>query len=150
MTRKGPWSAEAIERFLQETRLPLRVACNGAHGHPLLASLWFLPLEGRLWCATPRSSRVARLLDRDGRCAFELSLESPPYRGVRGQGVATLHDERGGEILERLIDRYLGDRTTRLAKFLLGRVDGETALSIEPRSLVSWDYRDRMGEGPGN
>jgi hypothetical protein len=63
---------------------------------------------------------------------------------------ATLHDERGGEILERLIDRYVGDRTTRLAKFLLGRVDGETALRIEPRSLVSWDYRDRMGEGPGN
>jgi hypothetical protein len=33
---------------------------------------------------------------------------SRPYRGVRGTGVATLHDDRGEDILRVLIERYLG------------------------------------------
>ena len=118
----------------------------GAAGHPLLASLWFLPLEGRLWCATQQGARVAELLRRDPRCAFEVSVEAPPYRGVRGTGRVVLDDSRGEEILRTLIARYLGDDSSRLARFLLSRVASEVALCIEPQSLVSWDYQERMGE----
>jgi hypothetical protein len=146
MRRKGPWSAGQIERFLGEIRVPIRVACNGASGHPVIASLWFLPLGGKLWCATQRTARVASLLGRDPRCALEVSVETPPYRGVRGPALATLHDDRGEEILRLLIDRYLGDSTPRLASFLLSRVAQETAIAIEPEMLVSWDYGERMGE----
>jgi hypothetical protein len=145
MKQKGPWSTDQIRRFLQESRIPIRIACNGASGHPVLASLWFIPLEGRLWCATQRSASVASLLTRDPRCAFEVSVEKPPYRGIRGTGLATLDDSRGEEILRALIDRYLGEATSELARFLLARVAQETAISIEPRTLVSWDYQDRMG-----
>jgi nitroimidazol reductase NimA-like FMN-containing flavoprotein (pyridoxamine 5'-phosphate oxidase superfamily) len=146
MRRKGPWSTEQIERFLEESRAPIRLACNGASGHPVLASLWFVPLDGKLWCATQRTASVVSHLSRDPRCAFEVSVESPPYCGVRGQGLATLHDDRGEEILRVLIDRYLGDSTSRLARFLLARVEHETAIAIEPQTLVSWDYQERMGD----
>jgi nitroimidazol reductase NimA-like FMN-containing flavoprotein (pyridoxamine 5'-phosphate oxidase superfamily) len=144
MRRKGPWSTDQIERFVRESRIPLRLACNGAAGHPVLVSLWFVPLGGKLWCATQRTARVASLLARDPRCAFEVSLETPPYCGVRGPGIATLHEDRGEEILRMLIERYLGDSTSRLARFLLARAERETAIAIEPRMLVSWDYRERM------
>jgi nitroimidazol reductase NimA-like FMN-containing flavoprotein (pyridoxamine 5'-phosphate oxidase superfamily) len=146
MRRKGPWSTEQIERFLEESRAPIRLACNGASGHPVLASLWFVPLDDKLWCATPRTARVVSHLSRDPRCAFEVSVESPPYRGVRGQGVATLRKNRGEEILRMLIDRYLGDSTSQLAAFLLARVEHEVAIAIEPQTLVSWDYQERMGD----
>ena len=146
MRRKGPWSTEQIEHFLRESRAPIRLACNGASGHPVLASLWFVPLDGELWCATQRTARVVSHLSRDPRCAFEVSVESPPYRGVRGQGVAMLHEDRGEEILRILIDRYLRDSTSRLARFLLTRVEHETAIAIEPQTLVSWDYQERMGD----
>jgi len=146
MRRKGPWSTEQIERFLEESRAPIRLACNGACGHPVLASLWFVPLDGKLWCATQRTAKVVSHLRRDPRCAFEVSVESPPYRGVRGQGVAMLHEDRGEEILRILIDRYLRDSTSRLARFLLTRVEHETAIAIEPQTLVSWDYQERMGD----
>jgi nitroimidazol reductase NimA-like FMN-containing flavoprotein (pyridoxamine 5'-phosphate oxidase superfamily) len=146
MKRKGPWSTAEIERFLEDVRLPVRLACNGASGHPVLASLWFVPSDGRLWCATQRSAGVAKLISRDPRCAFEVSVEKPPYYGVRGRGVATLHPERGEEILHTLIDRYMGASTSRLARFLLARVEHETAIAIEPKTLVSWDYRERMGD----
>jgi hypothetical protein len=123
----------------------MRIACNGSSGHPLMASLWFVPRDGKLWCATQRGSSVASLLARDARCAFEVSVEAPPYRGVRGTGLATFHDERGEEILRTLIERYLGDTDSELADFLLARVHRETAICIEPKTLVSWDYQERMG-----
>jgi hypothetical protein len=81
MSRKGRWSTERIERFLEEFRAPLRLACNGAAGHPVLASLWFVVLDGRLWCATQRPASVAAHLGRDPRCAFGASTEAP-YRGA--------------------------------------------------------------------
>jgi hypothetical protein len=144
MRRSGPWSAARVERFLGETRVPARIAVNGATGHPVLASLWFVPEGGRIWCATQRSARVCALLARDARCAFEIAPETPPYRGVRGQALASLHPERGAEVLGLLIDRYLGDRSSRFASWLLARADRETAIALEPRSVTSWDYRERM------
>ncbi len=148
MRRTGPWSKGATDRFLQRTVLPLRVACNGRSGHPILASLWFVPLEGRLWCATQRSASVARLVADDGRCAFELSVERPPYLGVRGTAIATLHPERGEEMLRILIDRYLGDRSYPLARTLLARAESEVAIALEPLSFATWDYRERMRDSP--
>lgn len=141
---KGPWSPQEAEAFLLDFREPLRVACHGPSGHPVLASLWFLPRGGQLWCATQRSADVASHLARDGRCAFEASVAHPPYRGVRGQGVATCHEEGGEEILRAVIDRYLGDATSDLARTLLRRADREVAICIEPERIVTWDYSDRM------
>ena len=146
MRRKGPWSKNEIERFLQQARIPLRLACNGASGHPVIASLWFLPLDDTLWCATQRTASVVSRLRRDRRCAFEVAAETAPYRGVRGQGLAELHDERGDEILRLLIDRYLENPTSRFARWLLSRARHETAIAIEPSTLLSWDYRERMGD----
>ena len=146
MTSIGPWSPDQVERFLQEIRVPIRVACNTASGHPLLASLWFVPLNGALWCATQRTARVASLLVKDPRCGFEVSVEAPPYRGVRGSGLAILHADRGEEILRILIDRYVGGSNSKLARLLLARVENEVAIELQPETLVSWDYQARMSE----
>lgn len=146
MKLKGPWSPAEVEEFLAETRVPIRLACNGASGHPVLASLWFVPVGERLWCATQHSARVVSLLAADPRCAFEVAGETAPYRGVRGQGRVTLHRERGEAILRSLIQRYLGDATSEFARWLLARSATETAIAIEPRTLLSWDYSERMAD----
>jgi nitroimidazol reductase NimA-like FMN-containing flavoprotein (pyridoxamine 5'-phosphate oxidase superfamily) len=145
MKQKGPWSTDQTHDFLRDVRIPLRIACNGASGFPVLASRWFVPEGDKIWCATQRRSSVVSLLSRNSRCAFEVSVETPPYRGVRGTGFATLHDDRGEEILRVLIERYLGDADSKLANFLLARVEQETAIAVEPQTLVSWDYQERMG-----
>ena len=49
MTPKGPWARAEIDRFLDVSILPVRVACNGRSGHPVLASLWFVPRDEALW-----------------------------------------------------------------------------------------------------
>ena len=144
MRSKGPWTGAEVGAFLASARIPIRLAVNGASGHPVLASLWYLPQGDTLWCATQRSARIARALARDPRCAFEVAPETLPYRGVRGQALASLHDDRGEEILRQLIERYLGDTSSRFAGWLLSRARSETAIALAPRSLFSWDYRDRM------
>ena len=143
-SRKGPWSEAELAAFLDETRVPLRLACNGSRGAPVLASLWFVPEQGRLWCATQRSARVVEHLRRDPACAFEVAPETPPYRGLRGQGRATLHDDRGESTLRILVERYLGDLDSEFARWLLARAENETAIEIEPETRVTWDFRARM------
>ena len=144
MTRKGPWDERAVEAFLEETPVPMRLACNGASGSPVLASLWFLHRDGLLWCATQRSARIASHLRRDPRCAFEVAQDTAPYRGVRGQATARLVDEEGEPVLRALIDRYLGGDDSEFAAWLLDRAADETAIALEPRSVLSWDFSGRM------
>jgi hypothetical protein len=67
-----------------------------------------------------------------------------PYRGVRGQGRASLIDEAGMDTLLLLIDRYLGTRESRFARWLIGKAANETAICIAPHWLTSWDFSSRM------
>ena len=145
MKPTGCWSADQAERFLAESQLPLHLASNGRSGHPLMATLWYLPLDGRLWCATPRAARVAVRLEADPRCAFEVAEDTIPYRGVRGRAVAELYPERGEAILRSLIDRYLDGAGSPLARWLLARTEREVAIALDPVSLSTWDFSARMG-----
>jgi hypothetical protein len=138
------WSAPQIEQYLRETCIPVRLAFLATDGAPLLCSLWYLYDSGFIWCATQRGARLTALLARDGRCAFEVAGDDPPYRGVRGQGEASLCVAEGPDVLLRLIDRYLHRRDSGFARWLVARSDQEVAIRIRPRWLTSWDFGARM------
>jgi len=140
----GPWKMDRIEDYLEQSSFPLRLSVNGSEGWPVVASLWFAFDEGSLWCATQKGSRIAALIERDPRCAFEISPNEPPYQGVRGQGRASLHDELGPVMLDRLIGRYVDASDGRFARWLRSRSDDEAAIRIQPVHLMSWDYERRM------
>ncbi len=144
VTTKGPWSTGEIEAFLERERSPLRLALNGRDGFPLLASLWFRYADGALWCATHRESLVAKRLAKDPRVAFEVSVNEPPYVGVRGQAAVECLPESGAHELEALLERYLGGTDSSLARWLLSRADAEVALRIRPKWLTAWDFSGRM------
>lgn len=136
-----------IAEDLASLRVPLRLACRNRDGWPVLASLWFLPEDGKLWCATPVSAQVVRWLEAEPRCAFEVSTNEVPYRGVRGRAVAHLDASRGDEILRRLAALYLGSESTPFARWLLSRGLPEMAISLAPESLTRWDFSRRMQGG---
>lgn len=138
------WDQQQIDAFLSGSRIPLRLACNAGQGFPLLNSLWFEQRDGSLWCATHASSAIVPFLQRDPRCAFEIALNDPPYCGVRGQARALLTRDGAGELLQRLIERYLGDSNPALAAWLMSRADDEYAIRLDPTWLTAWDYRPRM------
>ena len=138
------WSLDEIARFLSDQRIPVRLACLTPRGGPIVCSLWYLHDDGVLWCATQRGARVAKYLQRHRVCGFEIAPDSPPYRGVRGQGRVTLSSAEGPGVLLRLIDRYLGDRDSDFARWLIERADTEIAIRIDPIWLTSWDFTERM------
>lgn len=139
-----PAAAPWVHAYLAAARIPLRLACVSRSGWPSIASLWYLPEDGLLWCATPARAHVARLLEREPRCGFEVAENEAPYRGVRGRGRARLEPERGDEILRKLVRRYLGSEKTPFARWLLSRGEPELAIGIEVERMTSWDFTRRM------
>lgn len=141
---RGCWSKAEIAAFLESQLIPIRLAVHDTTGSPWVMSLWFLHDDGRFWCATNRRAKLVSYLQDDPRCGFEVAGDMPPYRGIRGKGVAQLVPERGGEMLVRLLQRYGIDPASALAKSLLAKSDQEVAVSIVPSRVSSWDFTDRM------
>ena len=144
MRLAGVWTEQQIAAFMDQTRIPLRLAVQDEAGAPLVLSLWFLPQDGEFWCATNRGALLIRYLEREPRCGFELAADAPPYHGVRGQGRASLHPAEGAAILARLLERYAINPASDLARMLTAKADQEIAIRITPDRLTSWDFRRRM------
>jgi nitroimidazol reductase NimA-like FMN-containing flavoprotein (pyridoxamine 5'-phosphate oxidase superfamily) len=145
-TLKGPWSLREIEQFLEESRFPLRLACTGRDGFPRVVSVWYAPVDGALLCVSHRKAALVKLLEHDPRVGFEVSPNDPPYHGVRGQGTASLAALGDHDVLETLLDRYLGQQESRVGNWLLARKDEEMLITLRPERLFSWDYRQRMAD----
>jgi hypothetical protein len=147
MTLTGPWDMAQVTAHLHQAVIPLRLAVLGRDGGPLVLSLWFLPeADGTLWCATPATARVVVALRRDPRAGFEVAADQPPYRGVRGRGRASLHPERGADILARLLARYGIPPASRLHRTLSARAATEMAICLRPDRLSTWDFSQRMAD----
>lgn len=143
--RKGSaWDKAQTENFLHDCVIPVRIACNDSRGIPLVCSLWFLYEADTLFCATQKSASVVKLLTASPECGFEVAPQEMPYRGVRGQGTASISSVEGAATLQRLMDRYLGERDSGFARWLQSRADNEVAIRITPHYLSSWDFSKRM------
>ena len=145
-TLKGPWLETQVEQYLQENAIPLRLACNAADGFPRIVSVWFRYRQRRFYCVSHRDSQLVALLRDDEKVGFEVAPNEPPYCGVRGQGIAVLSNDGAGTELEQLLQRYLGSTESSLGSWLLTRRHEEVLISIEPRRIFSWDYRQRMSD----
>jgi len=140
----GPWSVERIEEFLKATVVPIRLSVIGPSSVPIVASHWFAYDEGMLHCAVRNGSFLDRCVAANAGCGFEIARDSPPYRGVRGRGIATRALDQEKSLLKLLHDRYLSADDTEFRRWLLNRDHDEIAISIEPTHWTSWDYTDRM------
>lgn len=134
-----------LEQSLAQSLVPLRLACLDRDGSPHVLSLWYLWDEGGIWCATAPNAWVVERLRADPRCGFEIAGDLPPYRGIRGTGRAELIPDRGEAVLGTLVDRYLGGREGKFARWLLERSRDEMAIRITPARTSTWDYTRRMG-----
>lgn len=132
------------QEFLEKIRIPMRLACKTESGWPMVLSLWFIYLDGALYCATRKGARVVGYLLANSECAFEIAADQPPYCGIRGQGVTSIDEQRGNEILDLLLERYLGGRDNRLAQQLLKNSADEVAIRLDPVRVFSWDFSARM------
>lgn len=144
LSPKSAWNAAQAIEFLDATRAPLRLSTLDAEGFPHITSLWSLYVDGHWLCCTQRSALACQHLRRNPRVGFEIAVCAPPYRGLSGQGEASVLDEDATALLEQLADRFLEGRDRRLRQWLLSRVSTEVIIRITPRRVTSWDFQRRM------
>ena len=130
--------------FLNDSLIPVRLAAIDKDGFPVICSLWFIYQNDELLCASHASAKIIRVLQHNPHCAFEVSINSVPYKGVRGKAVATLKSDAEGLVLSELIARYLGTSQPKLSKWLLSRRKDEYAIHLKIKSQSSWDFSERM------
>jgi nitroimidazol reductase NimA-like FMN-containing flavoprotein (pyridoxamine 5'-phosphate oxidase superfamily) len=146
---KGPWQHSDVEQFLQQAKIPMRLACNAEDGFPRVVSLWYQYEDGQLLCVTHRDSKIVALLRKDPKIGFEVAPNEPPYCGVRGQATARLQSLDNEATLKQLLERYLGESESKLGQWLLSRSAEEILICISPERLYTWDYRERMSDTAG-
>lgn len=131
---------------LNTLTVPIRIALLDGKGTPRVVSLWYLQRDGRLYCATHRTAWIVAQLKRNPRVGFDISTNSPPYRGARGTGTIRLEPMGDQPLLEQLATRYLGASNPELTHWLLSRQGEELLLELTPDQVSQWDYSHRMQE----
>jgi nitroimidazol reductase NimA-like FMN-containing flavoprotein (pyridoxamine 5'-phosphate oxidase superfamily) len=144
MWRLERMMSESNARYLTEATLPLRLACVTDSGWPIVVSLWYVYQDGKLYCATRKSAKILQHIKSGQKCAFEVSNNEPPYRGLRGRGTVTLQEGRGADVLRVLLSRYLRNVDSPFAKRLLAKSQEEIVIEIKPESTYKWDFTKRM------
>jgi hypothetical protein len=76
--------------------------------------------------------------------SFCIDDPNPPYKGVRGKGGVSIHEEIDYNrlIAEKLLIRSLGSLEHPTSKWLLGEIKkgNEVILEISPRYYSTWNY----------
>lgn len=133
-----------FENMVNNTRIPIRIACITSARYPIVLSLWYTVLNGKIYCATQKKAKIVSHLKNNSLIGFEIAADNPPYRGIRGHGKVKILDGIGSEILEILIDKYLGNKISTLSEFLRSNSENEVAIEITPEKLLRYDYSERM------
>jgi len=140
----GDWDRERAEAFLETQAIPVRIGCRTPEGGLWMLSLWYRYRDGTLECATGADAEVVRYLRNDPGVAWEISTNDPPYRGVRGNGTATIAADEDKAVLTSLLERYLGGTDSPLAERLLAPERAEVSIAIDVDRAYSWDFSSRM------
>ncbi|MFZ8921821.1 MAG: pyridoxamine 5'-phosphate oxidase family protein [Nitrosopumilaceae archaeon] len=133
-----------IDELISDKKIPIRLAYLKPSGVPSVLSLWYVEIGGKIFCATQKSAKIVSYLQNNPSCGFEIAGDKPPYKGARGEGKARIVEERGNEILQLLIDKYLGKKDSTLSKFLKIKSKSEVAIEITPKKIFHYDYTNRM------
>ena len=134
-----------IERELApDTKIPIRIGFIKPNGAPSIISLWYIDIDGKIYCATQKTAKIIQYLETNPSCGFEIASDQPPYKGSRGEGIVKIIPSKGPEILKLLIKKYLGEKESTLSKFLRGHSQNEIAIEITPTKIFHYDYSKRM------
>ena len=133
-----------IDEFIPDSKIPIRIAFMKSSTMPAVISLWYVCNEDKIYCATQKTAKIVSYLKKNPICGFEIAADKPPYKGIRGEGTVRILNETGAYVLDLLIEKYLGEKESKLSKFLKVNSKTEVAIEITPQKLFHYDYSKRM------
>ena len=137
-------NSEEIDKFMSDSKIPIRIAFMKDAGVPAVISLWYVCNDDKIYCATQKTAKIVSYLQKNPICGFEIAADKPPYKGIRGEGNVQILNETGEYVLEFLIEKYLGEKESVLSKFLRDNSKTEVAIEITPQKIFNYDYSKRM------
>ena len=135
-----------FDNLISDTKIPIRIAFLKPNGTPNVISLWYEQIDGKIYLATQRSAKIVSFLEKNPSCGFEIAADKPPYKGTRGNGIARVLDDKGEKILSILMEKYLGQKESKLSKYLKKNSKTEVAIEIAPTKIFTYDYSKRMDD----
>jgi nitroimidazol reductase NimA-like FMN-containing flavoprotein (pyridoxamine 5'-phosphate oxidase superfamily) len=138
--------SQKLESMINDTKIPIRLACITPTGFPIVVSLWYTIIGEKIYCATQKKAKIISYIQNNPIFGFEIATDSPPYRGVRGHGKVKVIEHMGKDILGILIAKYLGKKISTLSEFLKSNSENEVAIEITPEKLFRYDYSKRMND----
>ncbi|QMU55337.1 MAG: hypothetical protein GKS07_10835 [Nitrosopumilus sp.] len=133
-----------IHKFIQDGKIPIRVAFVKSNGMPGVVSLWYIVNDCKIYCAVQKTAKIVSHFEKNSICGFEIAADKPPYKGIRGEGTVKILNETGAYVLDLLMDKYLGEKESALSKFLKNNSKTEIAIEITPQAVFDYDYSKRM------
>ena len=136
---------EEAERFL-ESKLNLQIATIDEKGEPNIQPVWFYydKDEGKLLIITSKLAKKTQNLRNRPTIYFSVDDENPPYKGVKGKGIATIVEDPNRIVpqAEKISMKYLGTLDHPAAKEMADRSkNGEGVLvEISPKFFSTWDF----------
>jgi PPOX class probable F420-dependent enzyme len=136
---------EEAERFL-ESKLNLQIATIDEKVEPNIQPVWFYydKDEGKLLIITSKLGKKTQNLRNRPTIYFSVDDENPPYKGVKGKGIATIVEDPNRIIpqAEKISMKYLGTVNHPAAKEMADRSkNGEGVLvEISPKFFSTWDF----------
>ena len=133
-----------LDMLIPKEKIPIRISLLKSTGFPVVVSLWYTHADGRIYCAVQKTAKVISYIKNNPKCGFEIAGDMPPYKGLRGEGTVKILHDKGEEILDILIEKYLGEKESMLSVFLKNNSKNEVAIEITPQKIHSYDYSERM------
>lgn len=138
-------TGEEAERFL-ESKLNLQLATNDEQCNPNIQPVWFHYDKDvkKLFITTSKSAKKTKNLRNRPNVYFSIDDENPPYKGVKGRGIATIIEDPKRIVPkgDKISLKYLGTIDHPLAKMISDLSEkGEVVLvEISPKFFSTWDY----------
>jgi general stress protein 26 len=132
---------EETVRFLTGSKALMRLASVRRDGYPDVHVVWCTFLNDKIYTTTHKKTRKVENLRFNNKVSFTIDLETPPFKGVRGRGVAKLIEDAtlSRKILTMEIMKYIGNLEDPLAKELLSLAPEEYVIEIKPLYFATWD-----------
>ena len=135
-----------INEFLNSSKLNIHLGTIDDNHTPNVHPTWYYfdLVDKKIYIETSKLSKKANNLRRNNNIYFCLDDPSPPYKGVKGRGICTIHDDINHNIpiAEKIMTRYLGSIHHPMAQKLMSFVRNGDSIIIEisPKYYSTWDY----------
>jgi general stress protein 26 len=137
---------QEIKDFLTNSKLNVHLGTVDEKNEPNIHPIWYYfdSLSNKLYVETYKESKKFSNIKKNNAVYFCIDEPNPPYKGVRGKGKVTIHEDINFNmpVAEKIMVKYFGDLENPGSKQLLSFIkNGDSVmLEISPEYYSTWDY----------